>query len=61
MNSSLKVGLKQVGWSLMLAVAIVFTTTLSLTTSFLSWAGNWFGTLKTLSGKKLEELGKSAD
>ena len=60
MNSSLKAGLSRAGWSLMYAVAIVSITTLSLMTSFLSWLGNRFGMLKTLSGKKLDELDASA-
>lgn len=61
MRSTLKVVLLRVLWSLTLGAAIAFTTIASLMTSFLSWTANQFGKLQVLSGKKLAELGKSAD
>lgn len=61
MNSSRKAELKRAGWLLTLGVVTLFTSIASLMTSCLSAVANWFGTMKTLCGKKLEELEKSVD
>lgn len=61
MPSMLKVVLLQVWWLLMLGVAILFTSITSLMTWCLSWLGNLFGKLRTLSGEKLVALGKNVD